>query len=372
MDIKFLDLQAVNALHGDEIRNAVGRVVDSGWYLHGEATRMFESHFADYIGTKCCVGVANGLDALSLMLRAYKETGRLSDGDEIIVPSNTFVATILAITGNGLVPVFAEPSADTLEIDDAQLEDLLSPRTRAVMIVHLYGRCAFTERVGAFCREHRLLLLEDNAQAHGCCYCDGEGRMRRTGSLGDAAAHSFYPGKNLGAMGDGGAVTTNDETLAAVVRSLGNYGFAEKYICQYKGCNSRLDEVQAAVLDVKLAYLDDDNAIRQAVADIYYNDISNPLVRLPKRLPHINNVYHLFPVFCQRRDDLQRFLAERGVHTLIHYPVPPHRQSCYEEYASCVLPVTEKLASEELSLPISPAMSVEEARYVARCINEFK
>jgi len=405
MQVDFLNLKSVTQLHGDEIKEAVNNVVDSGWYLHGESTRQFEENFARYIGTKYCVGVGNGLEALSLIMAAYKELGKLHDGDEVIVPANTFIASVLAITENNLVPVFAEPGIDSLVIDDSVIESLVTPRTRAIMIVHLYGRCAYTEKIGELCKKHDLLLLEDNAQAHGCCYSTNvsdasdessfsevlpddhyfplvsekssslftlHSSLHRTGSLGHAAGHSFYPGKNLGALGDGGAVTTDDEELAAAIRSLGNYGSSAKYIYKYKGQNSRLDELQAAVLDVKLKYLDEDNAHRQMIADYYYDNIVNSLVRIPERLSHINNVYHIFPVLCERRDELQSYLMDKGVQTLIHYPVAPHQQECYKEYASCSLPITEKLQREELSLPIGPTITIEEAKYVVECINSFK
>ena len=367
-DISFLDLKSVTELHGDEIRSAINKVVDSGWYLHGECTRQFEDDFAKYIGTKYCIGVGNGLEALSLILRAYKELGKLKDGDEVIVPANTFIASVLAITENNLVPVFAEPRLDTLLIDDSCLESLISECTRAIMIVHLYGRCAYTDRIGDVCKKHDLLLIEDNAQAHGCC-CHSS--LRRTGSLGHAAGHSFYPGKNLGAMGDGGAVTTDDLELAEAIRSLGNYGSSAKYVYKYKGENSRLDELQAAVLDVKLRHLDEDNARRQQIAAHYYDNISNPHVTLPVRLPDANNVYHIFPVLCEERDKLQSFLKERGIQTLIHYPVAPHQQECYKEYSHLSLPVTERIHREELSLPMSPSLTIDDAKYVAECINEF-
>ena len=393
MQVNFLDLKSVTELHGDEIKAAINKVVDSGWYLHGEATRQFEENFARYIGTKYCVGVGNGLEALSLILRAYKELGKLKDGDEVIVPANTFIASVLAITENNLVPVFAEPRFDTLLIDDSRLESLITERTRAIMIVHLYGRCAYTDRIGELCNKHNLLLVEDNAQAHGCCFgvdgntsdvytadiCQNDSSFfiphssfPRTGSLGHAAGHSFYPGKNLGAMGDGGAVTTDDKELAEVIRSLGNYGSSAKYVYKYKGENSRLDELQAAVLDVKLKHLDEDNAHRQHIAAYYYDNISNPNVALPVRLSDANNVYHIFPVLCKQRDALQSYLKERGIQTLIHYPVAPHQQECYKEYSHLSLPITERIHREELSLPMSPSLTMDEARYVVDCINDFE
>lgn len=363
--IKFLDLQKTTEKHGQEIHEAVSRVVSSGWYLQGQENQLFEEHFAQYIGTSHCVGVANGLDALIWIYRAYVEMGVMKPGDEVIVPANTYIASILAITENGLKPVLVEPRRDTLEIDVEQLERAITPRTRSVLIVHLYGRCAYTDRIGELCRQHDLKLVEDNAQAHGCRHTDG----RRTGSIGHAAGHSFYPGKNLGALGDGGAVTTSDDELAACIRALANYGSQRKYVFKYKGRNSRLDEVQAAVLDVKLRYLDEDNAHRQQIAAYYYDHLHHPMVELPIRLPDAQNVYHIFPILCPQRDRLQQLLAEKEVQTLIHYPIPPHKQECYSEWNTLSLPVTERIHQEELSLPISTVMTLDEAAQVADIIN---
>lgn len=364
MNIPYLDLKAVTALHGDEIQQAVADVVGSGWYLQGEAVQRFEQHYADYIGTRHCVGVANGLDALTLTLRAYKELGRIGVDDEIIVPANTFIATILAITENGLKPVFVDVDVDTLDLDLTQLEQSITSRTKALMLVHLYGRCTYNEAIKSLCEKNGILIIEDNAQAHGCRY--GE---RRTGSLGNAACHSFYPGKNLGALGDGGAVTTNDAELAQVIRSIANYGFEKKYVATYKGRNSRLDEVQAAVLDVKLKYLDEDNCRRQAIAHTYYHQIQNETIRLPRLMDNGNNVYHIFPVFTSYRDALQDSLQNKGIGTLIHYPIPPHQQACYKEWEHFSLPVTERLAKEELSLPLHPAMTDQEVAFVVEALN---
>ena len=367
--IPFLELKQVTAAHAEEIHEAVRRVIDSGWYLQGEENARFEQEYASFIGTKHCVGVANGLDALNWIFRAYLEMGRLQPGDEIIVPANTFIATILAITDNGLKPVLVEPDIRTLEIDDSLIEGRITPQTKAICIVHLYGRCAYTKWIQQICNKYNLLLIEDNAQAHGCRTPDG----RRTGSLGDAAGHSFYPGKNLGALGDGGAVTTNDKELADVIRSLANYGSSKKYVFQYCGRNSRLDEIQAAVLSVKLRYLDEDNARRVAVAKYYYEHLLDvPGITLPVRLPDAQNVYHLFPILCERRDELKLFLAEQGVQTVIHYPIPPHKQECYKEWKNQSLPCTEDIASHELSLPIGPVITAEEAGQVCRIIRLFK
>ena len=366
--IPFLSLKDVTALHGEEIQEAVAKVVAGGWYLQGEQNALFERHYADYIGTKYCVGCANGLDALIWIFRGYIELGVMKPGDEVIVPANTYIATILAITENGLKPVLVEPRPETLEIDDNLIEEAITDRTRAIAIVHLYGRNAYTDKIAALCRKYRLKLVEDNAQAHGCRTPDG----RRTGSVGDAAGHSFYPGKNLGALGDGGAVTTDDPSLAEAVRTLANYGSQKKYVFKYTGRNSRLDEIQAAVLDVKLKYLDADNARRKAIAGYYYAHIDNPLVHLPERLPDEQNVYHLFPVLSPRRDALQAYLKENGVGTLIHYPIPPHRQECYPELAHYSLPVSEAIAAEELSIPIGPCISEAEAAEVVSLVNRFR
>ncbi len=367
--ISFLDLQKVTQRYRDEIHEAVQRVTDSGWYLRGAENARFESAYADYIGTRYCVGCGNGLDALTLIYRAYIELGRMKPGDEVIVPANTFIASILAITENGLVPVLVEPNLHTLEIDEEEIERHITEKTRSVMLVHLYGRCAFTPRIAQICSQHQLLLVEDNAQAHGCCTEDG----RHTGSLGDAAGHSFYPGKNLGALGDGGAVTTDDEELAEMVRALSNYGSYKKYVFQYKGRNSRLDEIQAAVLSVKLKYLDADNRHRRDIARIYREGIDNRRVWMPDVMPDERmNVYHLFPVFCEQRDDLQTYLSQHGIQTLIHYPIAPHQQECYQEMGYLSLPVTEQIHRQELSLPMSQVMEEEEAKEVVRRINEFK
>ncbi len=374
--IKFLDLKKVTESPREEIEKATLRVVNSGWYLQGEENKNFERDFAEFIGTGHAVGCANGLDALILIFRALIELKRLKPGDEVIVPANTYIASILSITENGLVPVLVEPDRESLQIDPDLIGQSITPRTKAILIVHLYGRCAYNERIAEICKRHDLLLIEDNAQAHGCLYRD-----RRTGSLGIAAAHSFYPGKNLGALGDGGAVTTSDPELAEAIRTLANYGSSEKYIFRYRGRNSRLDEIQAAVLDVKLTYLDEDNEKRRQIARIYFNGITNPDVVLPgkdlyfsqdpdKKAP-VDNVYHIFPVLTDHRDSLQSYFKKNGVQTLIHYPVPPHRQECYKDWASLSLPVTESIHDRELSLPMSPVMTAEEARRVVDLINSF-
>lgn len=354
-------------MHTDEISAAVQRVVDSGWYLQGNENKAFAEEYARYIGTRYCVGCGNGLDALTLILRAYKEMGRLHDGDEVIVPANTYIATILAITENNLTPVLVEPRIDTFQIDDRQIERAITSRTHAIMIVHLYGRCAYTERINEICHSHNLLLIEDNAQAHGCRY-----NGKRTGSLGNAAAHSFYPGKNLGALGDGGAVTTDDEELANMIGALGNYGSERKYVFQYKGRNSRLDEIQAAVLRVKLKYLDADNALRRSIAMQYIEHIDNPLFTLPSTDYCHSSVHHIFPVLCNERERLQQHLLNQGIQTMIHYPIPPHRQQCYADMGLLSLPITERIHREELSIPLNPTLQQEEIERIIEAANSFK
>lgn len=375
--IPFLSLKEVTALHGAEINEAVTRVVNGGWYLQGEENKRFEANYANFIGTKHCIGCANGLDALIWIFRAYIELGVMQPGDEVIVPANTYIATILAITENGLKPVLVEPKLNTLEIYDRLIEDHITQRTKAICIVHLYGRNAYTDKIGELCKKYNLKLIEDNAQAHGCKAPVQEvqgSRFKVTGSIGDAAGHSFYPGKNLGALGDGGAVTTNDDALAEAVRTLANYGSSKKYVFKYTGRNSRLDEIQAAVLDVKLKYLVEDNAHRKQVANYYYDHINNPLISLPDRLPDEQNAYHLFPILVgeDKRDALHDYLELNGVGTVIHYPIAPHKQECYKEWSGISLPVTEYIADHELSLPIGPSIKMEEVAEVVRLINQFK
>lgn len=365
--IKPLDLQAITALHGDEIKSAVSRVIDSGWFLQGNENRQFETDYAGYIGTKNCVTVANGLDALYLLMRGYKELGVMNDGDEIIVPANTYIATIIAITRNNLVPVLVEPTWEHLEINIDAIESAITPKTKGVMIVHLYGRIAYNDKLGQICKKHGLKLMEDCAQSHGCAW-----KGVRTGALGDAAAHSFYPGKNLGALGDAGAVTTNDDELASVIRALANYGSQKKYVFQYVGMNSRMAETDAAVLGVKLKYLDKENKRRQELAGIYYDNINNPLISLPIRIPDENNVYHQFPVFCEQRDAFQSFLKDNGVQTIIHYPIPPHKQECYKEWNDRHYPITERIHLQELSLPISQVMTEDDVLTVTNVVNRFR
>lgn len=372
--VEFLSLKKVTEKYADEIHAAVTRVVDSGWYLQGEENKKFEKNFSKFIGAKYAVGCANGLDALIWIFRAYIEMGVMKPGDEVIVPANTYIATILAITENGLVPVLVEPKPNTLEIDDDLIESHITPKTKAIAIVHLYGRIAYTSKIGELCKKYNLKLVEDCAQSHGCKFEDG----RMTGNLGDAAGFSFYPGKNLGALGDGGAMVTNDEDLAMAVRALANYGSQKKYVFKYAGRNSRLDEVQAAVLDVKLKYLVDDNSHRKEIAHYYYENLNNPLITLPDLLPDDQNAYHLFPIVVGKgkRDTLHDYLAEKGIGTVCHYPIAPHKQECYAKemwnIPQLSLPITERLADEELSLPISPVMEMDEVNYVVETINAFK
>lgn len=368
--IEYLSLKKITARHAGEIQDAVSNVVCSGWYLQGEATKRFEEHYAQYTGTQFCIGCGNGLDALTLILRAYMELGVMKAGDEVIVPANTYIASILAITENGLRPVLVEPDIETLQIDDSLIEQAVTERTRAIMIVHLYGRCAYTDKIGDICKKYNLKLIEDNAQAHGCKGCK-DGETVHTGSLGDAAGHSFYPGKNLGALGDAGAVTTNDGKLAAVIRSLGNYGSSRKYVFDYRGRNSRIDEIQAAVLDVRLKYLDEDNRRRKEIAEYYVSSISNPDIRITC-CPDRDSVYHIFPVFCERRDILKQYLAEKGIVAMIHYPIPPHKQRCYSEWRELSFPVTELISRQELSVPLNPALTDGDIEAVARCLSSFR
>ncbi|MDE6337894.1 MAG: DegT/DnrJ/EryC1/StrS family aminotransferase [Muribaculaceae bacterium] len=381
--IKFLDLHKVNSQYATEINDALTRTVASGWYLLGNEVKEFEKEYATYIGTEYAVGCANGLDALTLILRAYIELGVMQPGDEVIVPANTYIATILAISENGLVPVLVEPDPATLQIDPARIEEAITPLTRAIMIVHLYGRCAYTDKIGEICRRYSLKLIEDNAQAHGCLF-KGQNDLkgRRTGSLGDAAGHSFYPGKNLGALGDGGCVTTSDATLARMVRTLANYGSEKKYVFDYKGRNSRLDELQAAILRAKLPHLDTDNERRKEIAARYIAGISHPDITIPQEIttpqeitiPQArfdSNVFHIFPILTERRDELQTYLHNHGVQTLIHYPIPPHRQKAYKEWQDRSFPITEHIHRCELSLPISPVLTPSEVDTVITLINRF-
>jgi len=422
--IKFLDLKKINDSFEPELSQAVQRVVSSGWYLLGEEVHTFEKEYADYIGTKHCIGVANGLDALRLILKAYIELGVMVEGDEIIVPANTYIASILAITDNRLKPVLVEPDINSYNIDPALIEAKITERTKGIMMVHLYGQCAMHPEIARLVERYNLKLIEDNAQAAGANYTMLHGGntekyrapLLRSGSLGDAAGHSFYPGKNLGALGDGGAVTTNDDQLAEAVRALANYGSKKKYENIYQGLNSRLDEIQAAALRVKLPRLDADNQRRREIAQYYCDNITNPEVVLPQlfqesesclRVPSIGrtgrrsqirnqesepslrvrrsqirnqesgirnysaHIWHLFVIRHPNRDRLQAFLTENGIQTLIHYPIPPHKQLAYSQWNGFTFPITEQIHKEVLSLPMSPVMTEEEIQCVVNQINRF-
>ncbi len=363
--IPFLDLKSINARHRDDLIRAFTRVLDSGWYLQGGSVKEFESDFAAYCGSSHCIGVANGLDALTLTLRAWKELGKLNDGDEVIVPANTYIASILAITENRLVPVLIEPDPTTFNISIKNIKLAITKKTKVILPVHLYGRLAPMDEIMCIAKEHNLLVLEDAAQAHGA-FLDG----KRAGSWGDAAGFSFYPGKNLGALGDAGAVVTSDAVLEAVVRTLSNYGSSEKYVNKLKGVNSRLDELQAAILSVKLKRLDEDNVRRRAIAKKYCEEIKNTQIDI---LPFAGyeHVYHLFVVRTKHRTELEEFLGVSGVATLIHYPIAPHRQTAYTELAHLELPFTLQLHNEILSLPISPVLSDAQIDAVILACNSF-
>jgi dTDP-4-amino-4,6-dideoxygalactose transaminase len=362
--IKFLDLQKITQKNADEIKAAVDRVIDSGWYLLGNEVKEFEKNFASYCGVDHTIGVANGLDALRLILRAYMELALMQEGDEIIVPANTYIASLLAITENRLTPVLVEPDLNTYNIDPSKVVEAITPKTKAIMIVHLYGQCAYNEEIRQICNKYSLKLIEDNAQAQGALY-----NGKPTGSLGDAAGTSFYPGKNLGAFGDAGAVTTNDPILAEMVRTLANYGCQEKYVNNYAGLNSRLDEIQAAILGVKLKHLNADSERRREIALRYRNEITNPKIILPVVFNERAHVWHLFVIRTERRILLQEYLLKNDIQTLIHYPIPPHQQKAYKELNNLSFPLTEKIHNEVLSIPISPVMTNEEVSKVIKAIN---
>jgi len=368
--IKFLDLQKLNNSFEPQISEAIKRVLDSGLYILGNEVTCFENEYGHYIGSKHCIGVANGLDALRLILKAYIELGVMKEGDEIIVPANTYIASILAITDNRLVPVLVEPDMNTYNIDPYKIEEKITVHTRGIMIVHLYGQNAMHDEILKLVQKYKLKLIEDNAQAQGCYY-----REKRTGSLGHVSGHSFYPGKNLGALGDAGAITTDNDELAEVVRTIANYGSSVKYKNLYKGLNSRLDELQAAVLRTKLSRLDIDNQRRREVAQFYIANITNQSIILPATYnlqPAINymgHIWHLFVIRTKSRNKLQRYLHENGIQTLIHYPIPPHKQDAYKEWSNLNLPITEQIHREVLSLPMSPMMNSEETSFVVERIN---
>ena len=365
--IKFLDLQQINLAHQQEIEEKLLQTFRSGWYLLGNEVKAFEEQLADYTGAKNAIGVANGLDALRLILRGYIEMGVMKKGDEILVPANTYIASILAISDNGLVPMLVEPDLNTYNIDVDKIEEKITSKTKGILIVHLYGRVVFSEKLKEIAAKHQLKLVEDNAQAIGA-----EWNGIKTGNLGDAAGFSFYPGKNLGALGDAGGITTNDEELAKTIRALANYGSNQKYVNIYQGLNSRLDEIQAAVLGVKLKYIDAENSRRKEIAKRYIAEIKNPNIILPENPEsEAEHVWHLFVIRTAEREKLQNYLTENGVQTLIHYPIPPHKQEAYKDWNNLSFPITEQIHDEVLSLPISPVMSDEEVDAVINVLNSY-
>lgn len=364
--INFLNLKSINARYEKELKLACERVIDSGWYIGGNELEQFEEKFAEYCGVKHCIGMANGLDALVLTIRAWKELGLVKEGDEVIVPANTYIATILAITENKLCPVFVEPNSQTFNLDAVGINGALTDKTRIIMPVHLYGYLSPMEEIMAIAHQHGLLVLEDSAQAHGASIGG-----KRAGAWGDASGFSFYPGKNLGALGDAGAVTTNNDELASALRALGNYGSHKKYQNIYKGVNSRLDEIQAAMLSVKLKFLDEEIRLRREIASMYLAGINNKKITLPLVNTSEEHVWHLFVIKSQKRNELQEYLAGAGVQTMIHYPIPPHKQHAYKEYNNLHLPITENLHREVLSLPIDPTLDKEEIYQIISLINEF-
>lgn len=371
--IPFLDLKGINAQYREELIQAVTDVIDSGWYVQGTQVKAFEQEFADYCGTKHCIGVANGLDALILILRAYKELGKLKEGDEVIVPANSYIASILAITENRLKPILVEPNVHTYNLDPSLIEQAITPNTKVILAVHLYGQLADMPAMNAIAKKHNLLVIEDSAQAHGA-QIDG----RKAGNWGDASGFSFYPGKNLGALGDAGAVTTNDDQLAQTIRALGNYGSHKKYKNLYQGVNSRLDEMQAALLRVKLKHIDVETQRRREIAVAYTYGIKNSAINLPLTKQNLtladleNHALHLYVIRTQQREKLQAYLTEQGIQTLIHYPIAPHHQQAYKKWANQSYPITEAIHNEVLSLPISPIMTDDEVKHVIQKINEYK
>lgn len=365
--VNFLNLKNINKQYQQELKDACARVIDSGWYIMGNELTQFEIEFSAYCGTKHAIGVANGLDALILVLRAWKVLGKLKAGDEIIVQANTYIASVLAITENDFVPILVEPNPVTFNLDPEIVRAAITPKTKAILPVHLYGQLSPMPEIMAIAKAHNLLVLEDCAQSHGA-----EINGIRAGNWGDAAGFSFYPGKNLGALGDAGAITTNDDELAQTLKALRNYGSHKKYENLYQGVNSRLDEIQAAMLRVKLRYLEAETARRQHIAQTYRVHISNPLISLPQVNEELAHVWHLFVVLSEQREALQQYLAVQGIQTLIHYPIPPHQQQAYAEFANQILPVTEQLHQQVLSIPLDPTMSDEAIGHVIKAVNEFK
>ena len=362
--IPFLDLKALHEPYKQQLQSAFNDVLESGWFIEGSHCKRFEKNFASFCGTKYAVGVASGLDALTLILKAYTLLGRLKEGDEVIVPSNTYIASVLAITNNRLQPLFVEPDPQTYLLDPAKVTNAITNKTKAIMAVHLYGQTCEMDKLSQIAKEHNLLLIEDSAQAHGAMF-----QGKKAGNLGDASGFSFYPGKNLGALGDGGMVTTNDKTLADTIRTLKNYGSEKKYHNSLKGFNSRLDELQAALLDIKLQHLDTENEKRKKIADYYQENIRNRDIILP--VIATDSVWHLFVIRTSQRNALQNYLQKQGVATMIHYPIPPHKQQAYKEYNHLSLPISEQLATEVLSLPIYPSLTNEEVSYIVKALNEF-
>ncbi|MCT7508577.1 DegT/DnrJ/EryC1/StrS family aminotransferase [Aliarcobacter cryaerophilus] len=365
--ITFLDLKGLNAQYRAELIEACSRVIDSGWYIQGNECKEFDKEFAQYCGTKYAIGVANGLDALILILRAYKELGIMNDGDEVIVPSNTYIASILAISQNNLVPVLVEPNINTYLIDPSKIEEKITSKTKAILTVHLYGQTCEMDAIKEIAKKYNLKVIEDSAQSHGAYFKD-----KRSGNLGDASGFSFYPGKNLGALGDGGSVTTNDEELANTIKALANYGSHKKYENLFKGINSRLDEIQAAMLRVKLKYLDNEVEKRREIANYYLQNIKNDKLILPTARAEDNHVWHLFVVRTSQREELQKYLVDNGIQTLIHYPIPPHKQNAYKEWNNENYPITEQIHEEVVSLPISGVQSLEDTMKIVNVLNSFE
>ncbi len=364
--IKFLDLYKINQQYRKELDNSIKRVLNSGYYLFGEELKNFENNFAKFIETKYCVGTANGLDALRLIIKAYKELGNFKDNDEIIVPANTYIASILAITDNNLIPVLIEPDINTYNINPDLIEEKITKKTKAIMVVHLYGQVVKMDKIWKLAKKYNLKIIEDSAQAHGSKY-----KNKMAGNLGDASGFSFYPGKNLGCFGDGGAVTTNNKELAETIRALGNYGSKEKYVNIYQGLNSRLDEIQAAVLNVKLKYLDKENQKRRSIAKYYLENIKNPKIILPKVTNFNEHNFYVFVIRTKDRNELQKYLTINEIGSLIHYPIPPHKQLAYKEWNRLSFPITEQIHNEILSIPINSNLKENEIRKITKILNEF-
>lgn len=364
--IKFLDLYKINEQHRKEFNNSIKKVLDSGYYLFGKELKNFENNFSKYIGTKYCIGVANGLDALRLIIKAYKELGSFKDNDEVIVPANTYIASILAITDNNLTPVLIEPDINTYNINSDLIEEKITKKTKAIMVVHLYGQAVKMDKIWKLAKKYKLKIIEDSAQAHGSKY-----KNKMTGNLGDASGFSFYPGKNLGCFGDGGAVTTNNKELADTIRALGNYGSKEKYVNIYQGLNSRLDEIQAGILNVKLKYLDKENQKRRSIAKYYLENIKNPKIILPTITDFKGHNFYVFVIRTKNRNELQNYLTKNEIGSLIHYPIPPHKQLAYKEWNSLFFPITEQIHNEILSIPINTVLTQKEILKIVNILNKY-